>query len=121
MHKKKVLIVEDEPDLSAVFANLLNVFEVESEIAEDAQSAKRKIETGKFDFFIIDITLPDISGIELYKHLIAAHPEHKGNTIFTSGLNESDELLGIIKSDGASFLPKPFSIAKLKETLNRWL
>lgn len=121
MQRKKVLIVEDEPDLSAVFVNLLKVFGVESDIAENAQSAKNKLTTQAYDFFIIDLTLPDKSGIELYKDIVNIKPEYKGNVIFTSGLNESDELLSINKSDGTSFLPKPFSMDKLKEALNRWL
>jgi DNA-binding NtrC family response regulator len=121
MGSKKVLIVEDEPDLSAVFANLLKVFGVESEIADTAENAKEKINKNKYDFYIIDITLPDISGIELYKDMIELNPECRGNVIFTSGLNESEELLSIIKSDGTSFLPKPFSMEKLREALNRWL
>jgi len=121
MHNKRVLIVEDEPDLSAVFANLLKVFGVESEIADNAEKAIDKINENNYDFFIIDITLPDISGVELYKNMLEKKPECRGNVIFTSGLNESEELLNIIKSDGTSFLPKPFSMEKLKEALNRWL
>ena len=121
MQKKRVLIVEDEPDLSAVLANLLAVFGVDSETAENANIAKSKLQLEKYDFFIIDITLPDISGVELYKDMIVHHPEYKGNVIFTSGLNESDELINIGKTDGTTFLPKPFSIDRLKEALNKWL
>ena len=107
MHSKKVLIVEDEPDLSAVFANLLKVFGVESEIADNAENAKEKINENKYDFYIIDITLPDISGIELYKDMLDIQPECRGNVIFTSGLNESEELLSIIKSDGKETTYEP--------------
>ncbi|UCF63238.1 MAG: response regulator [bacterium] len=121
LKKKKVLIVEDEPDLSVVFVNLLSVFGVQSQVAENAGSAKNSIINEKFDFVIIDLTLPDMSGIDLYKEMISAHPEYRGNVIFTSGMNMTTELGEIMKEDDISFLAKPFSIEKLKKTLDKWL
>ena len=121
MLKKRVLIVEDEPDLSAVFVNLLDVFGVQSQVAEDASMAKKAIVKDKFDFVIIDLTLPDESGVDLYKEMVLSHPEYKGNVIFTSGMNVSEELGEIMREDGISFLAKPFSIEKLKQALERLL
>ena len=121
MLKKRVLIVEDEPDLSAVFVNLLDVFGVQSQVAEDASMAKIAIVQDKFDFVIIDLTLPDESGVDLYKDMVLSHPEYKGNVIFTSGMNVTEELGEIMREDGISFLAKPFSIEKLKQALERLL
>ena len=119
--RKTVLIVEDEPDLSVVFANLLSVFGVQSKVAESGSAAKNSIANHKFDFIIIDLTLPDMSGLDLYKEMISANPEYRGNVIFTSGMNASAELGEMMKKDDISFLAKPFSIEKLKETLDKWL
>ena len=121
MLKKRVLIVEDEPDLSAVFVNLLDVFGVQSQVAENASVAKKTIVKYKFDLIIIDLTLPDESGVDLYKDLILSQPEYRGNVIFTSGMNVTDELGEIMREDGISFLAKPFSIEKLRQALERLL
>jgi len=121
LKKKKVLIVEDEPDLSVVFTSLLSVLGVQSQVAENAGAAKNSIFKEKFDFIIIDLTLPDMSGIDLYKEMISGHPEYRGNVIFTSGMNMTTELGEIMKDDDISFLAKPFSIEKLKKTLDKWL
>lgn len=121
MLKKRVLIVEDEPDLSAVFVNLLDVFGVQSQVAENASMAKKAIVHDKFDFAIIDLTLPDESGVDLYKDMVLSQPEYKGNVIFTSGMNATEELGEIMREDGISFLAKPFSIEKLKQALERLL
>jgi DNA-binding NtrC family response regulator len=121
MIEKRALIVEDEPDLSAVFVNLLDVFGVRSKVAESASVAKKTIVKEKFDFIIIDLTLPDESGVELYKDMVLSHPEYKGNVIFTSGMNATEDLSKIMHDDGISFLAKPFTIEKLKQALERLL
>lgn len=121
MLKKRVLIVEDEPDLSAVFVNLLDVFGVQSHVAENASVAKKAIVQNKFDFIIIDLTLPDESGVDLYKDMVLSQPEYRGNVIFTSGMNVTEELGEIMRKDGISFLAKPFSIEKLRHALERLL
>jgi len=119
--KKQVLIIEDEPDLSAVFVNLLEVFGFEGSVADTAQQAKNILVHHEYDLFIIDLTLPDRPGIDLYKDIVVLHPEYKGKVIFTSGFNVTDELHQIIERDGASFLAKPFSMDKLKKVLDRWM
>jgi DNA-binding NtrC family response regulator len=119
--KKQVLIIEDEPDLSAVFVNLLEVFGFTGLVANSAQQALNVLTHRQFDLFIIDLTLPDRPGVDLYKEIIIIHPEYRGRVIFTSGFNVSDELNQIMKRDGASFLAKPFSMDKLKKVLDRWM
>ncbi len=121
MSKKHALIVEDEPDLSTVFANLLEIYGFRASTAEDAQAAMEAINKHSFDFCIIDLTLPDLPGIDLYQNMISTHSRYRGNVIFTSGFNVSDELTEIMKKDGVLFLAKPFTMDKLKKLLNRWL
>jgi DNA-binding NtrC family response regulator len=119
--RKKVLIVEDEPDLAAVFVNLLDIFGLDCRTAESAQSAQAIVRKEKFDFLIIDLTLPDLSGIDLYRDIVLKSPEYKGQVIFTSGMNISDELNQIMAKDNTSFLAKPFSLDKLKQVLQKWI
>ena len=118
---KKVLVVEDEKDLSAVFVNILNTFGFNSTVAETGEVAKNSLKSDNFDFLIIDITLPDQTGLELYKQIISTNPFYKGNVIFTSGATASEELKTIIEKDGITFLSKPFSINEFKQVLDRWI
>lgn len=119
--RKKVLIVEDEPDLAAVFVNLLDIFGLDCRTAESAQSAQAMVRKEKFNFLIIDLTLPDLSGIDLYRDIVLESPEYKGQVIFTSGMNISDELNQIMAKDNTSFLAKPFSLDKLKQAVQKWI
>jgi DNA-binding NtrC family response regulator len=118
--KKKVLIVEDEPDLAAVIANLLDVFGFGSRIADNGEIALNIVSSETFDLFIIDLTLPDVSGIDLYRDIVSHQPAYRGNAIFTSGMSISDDLNQIMEEDNTSFLAKPFSMDKLKKVLEKW-
>lgn len=119
MSLKNVLIIEDEPDLSAIIQNMVEVFGYQGQIAETADKAKKSIKGQIFDFFIIDLTLPDINGIQLYREIIKLMPEYRGKAIFTSGLSISEELRQIMDEDGTLFLAKPFTIEKFQDVLDK--
>jgi DNA-binding NarL/FixJ family response regulator len=73
----RTLIVEDESDWSAMFRDILagsDDFEV-AFIAANAREARHAIETERFNVALIDIGLPDGSGIDLLALLAECQPE----------------------------------------------
>lgn len=121
MLPRSVLVVEDENDLSVVFVSILETLGFRGTVAENAEKAKLLLQKNQYDVLIIDLTLPDINGIELYKQIISTKPNYKGSVIFTSGAVAHDELNQIIQKDGNTFLSKPFSINQFKKILNHWI
>ena len=119
MVKKRVLIIEDESDLASVILNMLETYGLEGEIVDTSRQAMQLVNKSDYDFFIIDLSLPDSSGIDLYNSILSVNDKYKGRAIFTSGLNVNEELNKIIKSDGTLFLPKPFTIDKFKEIIGK--
>jgi CheY-like chemotaxis protein len=65
MRAKKILVVDDDPDIVAYFSSFLedNGYVVDS--AHDANSAKRVIETFLPDIVLIDVLMPGRSGLDL--------------------------------------------------------
>jgi DNA-binding NtrC family response regulator len=120
MATKKALIVEDESDLSAVILSLIETFGFEGTVADTGQKAQNYIEKNQYHFVIIDLTLPDIDGVDLYKDMISHHPAYRGKVIFTSGFSISDALKEIMERDDVSFLSKPFTIDEFKELIMKW-
>jgi DNA-binding NtrC family response regulator len=120
MAAKRALIVEDESDLSAVFLSLIETLGFKGTVADTGEKAQNYLEKNKYEFVIIDLTLPDIGGIDLYKEMISHNPAYRGNVIFTSGFSTSDELKEIMKRDGLAFLSKPFTIDEFKELIIKW-
>ncbi|MBW4649105.1 MAG: PAS domain-containing protein [Kastovskya adunca ATA6-11-RM4] len=66
--KPQILHVEDDPDLTQViFAILSNLVEIDT--AANLQEAKQKLQQKSFDLVILDLSLPDGSGLELLPYL----------------------------------------------------
>ncbi|MHB8362547.1 MAG: response regulator transcription factor [Patescibacteria group bacterium] len=63
----KILIVEDNKDILNIYKKELEYNKYDVESAETGQSGIDLIEKDSFDLIILDIMLPDMSGIDLLK------------------------------------------------------
>ena len=65
----KILIIEDEVQLSKSILSYLKDEKYSCELAEDFASAKEKLEFYNYDCILLDITLPDGNGLNLLQFL----------------------------------------------------
>ncbi len=121
MGEKLVLVVEDEETLSGLFLNMLEAFNLTGYSASSGEVALELLKERQYEFLIVDLTLPKISGLDLYKEIVAAKPEYRGKVVFTSGYNVNDELETLMASDNIAFLHKPFSLKDFQSVLSAWL
>ncbi len=117
METKRVLIIEDEADVSSIIQNVLKLGQIESDVAATGKEALQKLQTHTYHGFVLDLTLPDIQGKELYQQIVSQHPELKGKFLFTSGYNLDEELEAIIQESGSRFMQKPFQLMELKNII----
>ena len=81
------------------------------EVAADFNSALRKIEDYDYDCVLLDIMLPDGSGLDLLEKLKAMHKRE--NVIIISAKDSlEDKVLGL-ELGADDYLPKPFHLAEL--------
>jgi phosphate regulon transcriptional regulator PhoB len=123
MAVKKILVVEDEPDIrKLVHYNLAQerFFVVE---AEDGEKALKILQREKFDLVVLDLMLPGLSGLELCQRL-RARPETSRFPILmlTAKASEADRVVGL-EMGADDYLTKPFSprelVARVKAILRR--
>ncbi|WP_313893037.1 response regulator transcription factor [Psychrobacillus sp.] len=116
--KKKILIIEDEKDISRIVKDYLNKYGYEVFIAETGKEGMRFIETLVLDFIILDLMLPDADGIELCRKI-----REKNNTpilILSARTSDTDKVLGL--GFGADdYMTKPFSLSELVARINAHL
>ena len=107
----KILIVEDEPSLRELIQCSLEKERYVVETASDFNSALRKVEDYDYDCILLDIMLPDGSGLDLLERLKALHKRE--NVIIISAKDSlEDKVLGLeLGSD--DYLPKPFHLVEL--------
>ena len=70
-HRKKLLIIEDNPGEQLSIRELLGSEDVDIEAAETGADALRALREEAFDCAVLDLRLPDMSGFEVLEHLHA--------------------------------------------------
>lgn len=112
--KKKILIVEDEKDISEIIAYNIQRQGYEVETAYDGEMGLQKALTGEFDLILLDVMLPKMDGFQICKKV-----REKLETpiiILTAREEETDKITGLdLGAD--DYMTKPFSIGELNSRI----
>lgn len=109
---ERILLVEDDAALAHGIALALNADEREMVIAESAAGARQKRAEGAFQLVILDINLPDASGLDLLRQWRAAG-DAVPVILLTANDLEMDEVIGL-EAGANDYITKPFSLAVLR-------
>ncbi len=112
--KTRILVVDDEPSITKLLKQSLTEEGYEVKATGKPGYALRLIKGGKYALILLDIKLPDMSGIELYEHLDKTDKSLAERIIFITGDVLGSETMDFFSRTGASYVSKPFSIEKLK-------
>jgi DNA-binding response OmpR family regulator len=107
----KVLVIEDEKELSQSICQYLSAEYFITETAFDFDSALEKISLYDYACIILDITLPNGSGLEILKELKANNKAD--GIIIISAKNSLDDKVFGLKSGADDYLTKPFHLPEL--------
>jgi len=116
---KSILIVEDNPNMSSLLEEMLQVFDYKSVRADDGQDALAKLEQEKFAMVITDIKMPRMGGLELLKNIKEKNPELPVVLISGYSFKEVSSYPNQLQPDG--FLAKPFLMSDIEKLLNTLL
>lgn len=107
----KILIVEDELDLSKSIAEYLSEENYLCEFASTYVQALEKINTYQYDCIILDIMLPDGNGLHILEELKRQHKQD--GVIIVSAKNSVDDRVTGLQSGADDYLTKPFHLSEL--------
>jgi CheY-like chemotaxis protein len=72
---------------------------------------------GRFDLLLTDLVMPGMSGRELAEEVGARFPDIQ--VVFMSAYTDDEIVLDGLKTSEVSFIPKPFTVAGLREKVRR--
>lgn len=116
---KSILIVEDNPNMSSLLEEMLEVFDYKSVRAESGKDALEKLEQTKFSMVITDMKMPNMTGLELLKNIKEKNPDIPVVLISGYSFKRIDHDPHAPKPDG--FLSKPFLMSDIEKLLNTLL
>ena len=107
----KILIVEDEIDLSNSITSYLRQEKFKCEAVLNYTDAIEKINLYNYDVIVVDITLPDGNGLELIKEL--KFNRSNAGIIIISAKNALDDKISGLEIGADDYLTKPFHLSEL--------
>ena len=113
--RKKILVVDDDPELLETLAEFLEEEGAEVSTAASGFEALRMSEASSFDVIVSDIQMPEMDGLELVRRL-SKHHEDKP-VILMTGFGGVDTLEEAMKRGAFDYLLKPFSMESLHASL----
>lgn len=116
---KKILIVDDEMGIVEEVSDFLTEEGFEVQSADTGEDGIRAIQAFKPDLLIVDMKLPDMSGIDVLRSFKQQCPTSK--VIVNTGYVDQ-KLIDEAEALGRDvFLQKPFDLEKLLQEVNRLL
>lgn len=108
----KILIIEDETGLRDSIEAYFTGEDSVCETAKDFTSAMAKVSVYRYDCIILDLTLPQGSGLDIIKHLKAN--QFNDGILIISAKNSLDDRLTGLDLGADDYLTKPFHLSELK-------
>jgi DNA-binding response OmpR family regulator len=113
--KRKILIIEDEHDISRILRDYLTKNQYEAAVAGNGQDGLQMMDILQPDYIILDIMLPDMDGIDVCREI-----RRRNNIpilILSARGSDTDKVLGL--GFGADdYMTKPFSLSELLARIN---
>ncbi len=117
--QKRILIIEDEAEVADLVARILTGDGGAADLAFDGRTALAKLEHQSYDLVICDLTIPGLSGLQLYERLKLKRPDQAARIIFLTGNRWNGNIQRFLRESGAAWLEKPFNLPALRELAGR--
>ena len=119
MSDKKVLIIEDEENIRSLIKDFLGLYKgIDVILSSLGAEAIEEIQDKEVDLTIIDITLPDVNGMDLFEAMQRRKPDFTEHVIFMSGYEPDAKMLDFFDEIECQFLQKPFHLSEFREVVN---
>ena len=118
---KKILVVDDEPDIVKVIGMRLKASNFEVATASDGEEALNKISEDKPDLIIADYMMPKINGLQLCR-MIKSAEEYKDYKdipiIMLTARTQIKDISEIMEAGATTYMHKPFKAEALLGIIN---
>ena len=115
----KILIADDDPTILSLLNKILLSKGHDVQLAEHGGVAEKLLKSEKFDLLISDIKMEPVDGMQLLKNTRKMRP-HVGVIMLTAYATVSTAVEAM-KEGAFDYIPKPFKIDELLETVKRAL
>jgi two-component system NtrC family sensor kinase len=113
----RLLIVDDEPEVAALLADILRRDAGGIEVAASGQEALQLMARGEYEAILTDLRMPEMDGPELYRQIEKRWPHRTRLMIFITGDALSPTVQTFLAGTGQPYLEKPFVPAEVRKVV----
>jgi len=118
---RRVLVVEDEPTVAQLIADVLREEHHQVDVVLDSQEGLNRIARHHYDLVICDLKMPRLDGQSFYNALVGTGSPAQHHIMFTTGDTLATRTLEFLERNGLPYLAKPFLVEELKLAVSRLL
>lgn len=107
---QKILIVEDDPNISGLERDFLEINGFQTTIAADGEEGLRLALTGEYDLILLDVMLPGLDGMEICRRI---RPQLDVPILMVTARGEEVDLIRGLGLGADDYITKPFSPTQL--------
>lgn len=105
--RRKILCIEDEPFISELYARALEKSGYEVTVVADGIEGLKTAQTNQFDIILLDLMLPNLTGIEILRILRdPTQSSVSGKIIISTNLEQREEVRADIEKQADGYLVK---------------
>jgi DNA-binding response OmpR family regulator len=116
---KRILIVDDDPDVHGLLRAALDAPDRRVESAYDGDAGLRLVEKTPFDLVLTDLKMPGMDGMSLLEHIHEVRPETR--VVVMTVANTPENIVRAIRDRAFSYFSKPFTVNAVLEMVERAL
>src|SRR5882724_8895497 len=116
--KSRILIVDDEPEITAILSDLFSSQHY-CMTAGSAEEALERLLVSEYELVISDITMPGMSGLDMIPQVRSMAP----NTVVVmiSGMQTVESAIGALRLGAFDYVMKPFDLRQVEAVVKRAL
>jgi two-component system chemotaxis response regulator CheY len=116
---RTILVVDDAAFMRMMIRDILTKEGYVIHEAVNGRDAIEKYKEVRPDLVTMDITMPEVSGLDALRHIKSHHPEAR--ILMVSAMGQQKMIVEALESGAMDFLVKPFQPAKVLETVKKCL
>ena len=113
---KKILVVDDNESVRYSFQRLLHEPSYKVSTAKSGSDGLEKVTSTEFDLIILDVRLPDMSGLDVLRKIKQVDP--KAVVLIMTAFGTTDTAIEATKLGAYDYILKPFDIPSMKKLID---
>jgi DNA-binding NtrC family response regulator len=115
----RILVVDDEPDIRETLEALLSQENYHVELASNAAEGLKRLEASSFDLVLLDLMMPDKSGMQVLEEIRAR--DHETPIFLITAYGSVQVAVDALKRGANDYFPKPWDNEKLLIEIDRMI